>query len=61
MQKNMFKEYSIKYDKKFHKKQLAEYFTTQDMHILQNILETYSACISALKYEVKSVSYPLSV
>ena len=28
MQKNIFKEYSIKYDKKFHKKQLAEYFTT---------------------------------
>ena len=27
---------------------VVEHFTTQDIHILQNILETYSACISAL-------------
>ena len=33
--------------KKFHNQQMTEYFTTKDIHMLKNILETYSACISA--------------
>ena len=55
---NMFQEYSTEYQYPLQNKKfiytneqlfVVELFTTQDIHILQNILKTYSACISAFK------------